>query len=370
MLKGLVGLSKLQPQYHANQQDLHLASALRARVYHRLKGIKNRDWQLKLKAALLPLVFFLVYALSLNSLSYFGFLSGYAFLGLLMVVIFLNLIHEVCHENLFENGSFNQVYMYLFDLIGANSYMWQKRHVIFHHNFPNVSGWDSDIEKSKFLKVHPSEKGKWLTKYQHFIIVLYPFFLLNWFLVRDFKDYFGKNPIVSKIGAIPREEYVKLFLFKLIFIGYIFIVPVFLTSFSVFQIIWAGVAMFLVAGVFALFVLLPPHVNINNQFPEVGADNELPNSWFLHQLYTANDVNQENWFTRHVMGNFNFHIAHHLFPKVSYLYAKEVTEEIKGFCAENKLPYKSYSIWKTLSDHYKLIRNNRNKQFNIWQEDM
>ncbi|MDX5479469.1 MAG: fatty acid desaturase, partial [Cyclobacteriaceae bacterium] len=119
MLKGLVGLSKLQPQYHANQQDLHLASALRARVYRRLKGIQNRDWQLKLKAALLPLVFFLVYALSLNSLSYFGFLSGYAFLGLLMVVIFLNLIHEVCHENLFENGSFNQVYMYLFDLIGA-----------------------------------------------------------------------------------------------------------------------------------------------------------------------------------------------------------------------------------------------------------
>lgn len=369
MNRKLVEFNKLKPNYQSNQRDSQLVAALRARVYSRLKSVKNRDWQLKLKSVLLPLIYFGIYFISLNSSIYSGFLLGYSIMGLFLVVIFLNLIHEVCHENLFTKKSLNQLYMHLFDLIGANSYMWKKRHIIFHHNFPNVAGWDSDIEKSKFLKVHPNEQGKWLTKYQHFIIILYPFFLLNWFLIRDFKDFFNKNLIVRKVGPIPTIEYVNLFLFKLIFVGYIFIVPMFLTSFSTLQIILAGLAMFIVAGFFALIVLLPPHVNINNQFPEVREHHDLSNSWFLHQLLTTNDVDQENWFTRNIMANFNFHIAHHLFPKVSYLYAKELTEEIKGFCHEKGLPYKSFSIWKTFQDHYKLIKNNSN-QFDIWKEDM
>lgn len=369
MNRGSVEFTKKQPHYRTNRQDLHLVAALRTRVYRRLKNVKNRDWQLKLKAFLLPLSYLTVYWIALNSSNYIGFLLGYFIMGLLLLVIFLNLIHEVCHENIFANKSSNHYYMFLFDIIGANSYMWKKRHILFHHNFPNVTGWDSDIEKSKFLKIHPNEQGKWLTKYQHFIVIVNPFFLLNWFLFRDFLDFFNKKLIVRKVGPIPIVEYTKLIFFKLFFVGYIFILPMYLTSFSALQIILAGLMMFFVAGIFALFVLLPPHVNVNNQFPEVGEDNKLANSWFLHQLQTTNDVDQENWFTRNIMANFNFHIAHHLFPKVSYLYAKEVTEEIKGFCQERNLPYKSFSVWKTLKDHYRMIRNNSN-QFDIWQEDM
>lgn len=369
MVNGPSVLHRAKPHFYANQQDTFLVSSLRSRVFSRLKNIENRDWQLKLKAVLLPLFFIAFYLIALYSAGYQYFLLGYSLMGLMMVVIFLNLIHEVCHENLFATKSANQIYMYLFDLMGANSYMWQKRHVIFHHNFPNVAGWDSDIEKSKFLKVHPSEKGKWLTKYQHYIIVLYPFFLLNWFLVRDFKDFFDKNMIVRKVGPIPLIEFVRLLMFKLFFVVYIFILPVFLTPYSSLQVVFAGLIMFFVAGFFALFVLLPPHVNSNNQFPEVGENQDLPSSWFMHQLQTTNDVVQENWFTQYIMANFNYHLAHHLFPKVSYLYAKEVTQEIKDFCKENDLPYKSYSIWKTLKDHYRLIKSN-GVEFDIWQEDM
>jgi linoleoyl-CoA desaturase len=133
--------------------------------------------------------------------------------------------------------------------------MWKKRHITFHHNYPNVAGWDSDIEKSKFLKVHPEEKGKWLTKHQHFIFLLYPFFLLNWFLVRDFKDYLFQTLGKGKFGPIPLIEYIKLFVFKFLFIGYLFIIPIYSTPFSALQVILAGFLLFFVAGIFGRFVL-------------------------------------------------------------------------------------------------------------------
>ncbi|WP_349630835.1 fatty acid desaturase [Aquiflexum sp. TKW24L] len=357
------------PRFESNLKDSNLTAALRKRVYSKLNQIEKREKELILKAVLLPLIYLCIYFFSMTSSNYVTFLFGYSCMGFMLVIIFLNLIHEVCHENLFPKKSFNHWYMMIFDMMGANSYMWQKRHIIFHHNFPNVAGWDSDIEKSKFLKVHPDEKGKWLTKYQHFIIFLYPFFLLNWFLVRDFRDYFIQFTGKGKFGPIPFREYIKLLSFKILFVGYVFVIPIYYTPFSIFQVILAGLMMFLVAGIFALFVLLPPHVNINNQFPMVGIKHTLPNSWLKHQLLTTNDLLEQNWFTRYAMANFNFHIAHHLFPNVSYLYAQEVTAEIEKFCLEQGLGYKSISIWKSLRDHYRLIKSNR-VETPIWEENM
>lgn len=357
------------PRFLTNNKDGNLSAALRSRVLLRLKVIKGREKELIFKAFFLPILYVLFYFFSLLTSNYVTFLLCYSCMGLMVVIIFLNLVHEVCHENLFSKKSINHFYMLIFDILGANSYMWKKRHVIFHHNYPNVSGWDSDIEKSKFLKVHPNEKGKWLTRYQHFTILLYPLFLLNWFLVRDFRDYFLQISGKGKFGLISTKEYVKLFVFKAFFVAYVFLIPIYFTPFSVLEVILAGLGMFLVAGIFALFVLLPPHVNTNNQFPMVDSNQALPSSWFMHQLLTANDLLEENWFTRYIMANFNFHIAHHLYPNISYLYAKEVTEEIKKFCNEEGLAYKSISIWKALRDHYHLIRSN-SVNHTIWDQNM
>jgi linoleoyl-CoA desaturase len=361
---------KIKPRFKKNDFDASLYNELRERVQKRIKAIPgDRHLLHSLKAIFLPGIYFFVYFLALFSVQYGFFLFCYSLMGFMLVIMFLNLIHEACHENLFVKKSYNRHYLYLFDLIGANSYMWKNRHVIFHHNFPNVIGWDSDIEKSKFVKVHPKDKDKWLTKYQHFIVFLYPFFLFNWFIIRDFKDFFSQKSIVKRLGPIEQKEFLKLFLFKAIFVIYIFIMPLWFTPFSFTQVFGAGILMFIVAGTFGLLVLLPPHVNTNNMFPDVDENNNLPNTWLKHQLLTTNDVDEYNWFIRHIMANFNYHVAHHLFPNISYLNAREVTDEIKRFCLENQLPYKSFPIKLSLIEHFRLIKKNGN-EFNIWEEDM
>jgi len=358
------------PRYSKNfLDDIHFKQ-LRVKVYQLLETLPaSRMVVARVKAFLLPALYFSVYTTALFQKNYGLFCLAYIFLGLLLVILFLNLVHEVCHHTLFRTKKYNEWFMLLFDMIGANSYMWSKRHTRLHHNYTNVAGWDSDIEKSKFLKVHPGDTKKIEHPYQSLIIFLYPLFITNWFLIRDFKDFFNAKMIVRKLGEVPWQEYVKLFFFKFFFIGYIVVIPAFITPFSWWQVILALFLMLLSAGLFALTVLLPPHVNTSNQFPQVNEKMKLEQSWLMHQLNTTNDVNGSNWFTRHIMANSNFHIAHHLFPNISYVYAKEVTEVIKNYNLQAGLPYRSYPLLTTLKNHYRLIKSNSSK-FNILEEDM
>ena len=349
--------------------DLHF-KMLREHVNKLLDELpSSRVSAMHFKAILLPAIYIGIYALAVFQTSYLLFCLCYVFLGFMLVIIFLNLIHEASHNNLFRGRKNNQRYMILFDMIGANSYMWNRRHVKLHHNYTNVDGWDSDIEKSKFLKVHPYNTKMPRYNYQHLMILVYPLFITNWFLFRDFKDFFKPGMIAQKLGPVPWPQYVKLFVFKLFFVGYLAIVPILFTPFVWWKIVLAFFIMLLSAGSFALTVLLPPHVNTSNQFPVVNDDMKLEQSWLMHQLNTTNDVIESNWFTRNVMANFNFHLAHHLFPNVSYVHAKEITAVIKNYSMQAGLPYRSYPLLTTFKNHYKLIRTN-GRWADILEDDM
>ena len=84
----------------------------------------------------------------------------------------------------------------------------------------------------------------------------------------------------------------------------------------------------------------------------------MPNSWFMHQFLTINDVKTSNFITRQLMGNSNYHLVHHLFPTISSVYAPEVTEVIEAYAREHHIPYRSYSFREAFKMHYQLIRSN------------
>jgi linoleoyl-CoA desaturase len=135
------------------------------------------------------------------------------------------------------------------------------------------------------------------------------------------------------------------------------------------QTILAFVIFLFTASIFSLIVLLSPHANVENVFPEPDAKNRLPFGWMMHILQTTNDVNHDSFFTRFFMGSFNFHVAHHLFPNVSHVYYPEITRELANFAKANKLPYRSYPLSTSLKNHYMLLKKNRMEE-NIFEEAM
>ncbi|MDU8885223.1 fatty acid desaturase [Yeosuana sp. MJ-SS3] len=318
----------------------------------------------------LPILFLIIYLLAIYFRDFvFLYYTLYSFLGIISVLIFINIIHDAVHNNIFKSRRYNHLIILIFDLIGGNSYIWKKRHMLMHHNFQNISGWDSDIEQAGLIKIYPHVKTSAINKFQHiFIFAFYPLFLFNWILFRDFKDFFLTDRLIKKVVKIPLIEYFKLFFFKITFFFYILVIPI-LLGVKPLTAIGALCIMLTVGSVFALLSLLTPHANETNQFPIPSENGEVDTSWLNHQFITTNDISLNNWFTKHFMGNFNFHLAHHLFPKISSVYAPEVTEVIKQYASKNNLNYRSYGLFEALKYHYRLIKANA-LDFNVFEEDM
>jgi linoleoyl-CoA desaturase len=345
---------------------------LRHEVNETVKELEpERKFFITLKAVLFPGLYLISYfAVLLWGGNPYILYICYFLMGVLLVLNFLNLIHEAVHNTLFKNKTLNNWYVKFFDLMGANSYIWKIRHTRLHHNYPNVMGWDSDIEQSEMARVFPHGDYSRMHKYQHiYLPFLYPFFLFNWLLIRDFKDFFSKKKVVWKVTSIPAVEYVKLFVFKAVFIFYTLFLPMIILHVSFIQIFAAFLLMMFTASIFALSVLLPPHANTESEFPLPGENGKMPTSWFLHQLSCTSDVAEDNWFIRFFMGCFNYHIAHHLFPSVHHIYYPEVTKVIEQFAAKNNLPYRKFPLMTSLKNHYKLLKQNAFHE-NIFEETM
>jgi linoleoyl-CoA desaturase len=362
----------LKPHFIKNS-DAELFQQLRQEVNKTVEELtpKRRN-DIILKAILFPSLYILSYVTALvwsaNKVVYY---AAFFAMGVLLVLNFLNLIHEAVHSTLFRNRRINNWYVHFFDLMGANSYIWKLRHIRLHHNYPNVMGWDSDFEQSSLARVFPHAPFSKLHKYQHIYLPLfYPLYLINWLLVRDFKDFFNKKKLVWKVmDGIPLIEYVKLFVFKILFIFYALVLPVLLLNVTWGQAAAGFLIMMFSASIISLLVLLSPHASTESDFPMPDKDGEMPTGWFRHQLSCTNDVKEDNWFIRFFMGCFNYHIAHHLFPSVNHVYYPEVTQKIREFAKNNELPYRQFPLMTSLRNHYRLLRNNAFHE-NIFEETM
>lgn len=346
-----------KPTFTKSTEDDQNFILLKEKVKERL-NLEDKNYQNQIKAFLLPFFYFLFWYLAMQyKLIPFLYYLFYGLMGVLTTLIFVNLIHEACHQTLFEKKWKNKVMMYFFDCMGANSFIWMNRHIRMHHNYPNIIGWDSDIEQGGPLKLLPSENYSTIQKYQQYwIFFLYPLFLLNWLLIRDFRDFYSTKRYIKKFVKIPLKEHFKLWFFKLLFFSYIIIIPVFVFNVGIGQAIAGFLVQMICGSLLGMVILLTPHVNIGNEFPVPTEDFKLQTSWIRHQFITTNDITGENFISKYLMNNFNYHLAHHLFPNISSVHMPKVTEIIKEFALEHHFPYKSYSLIKAFRLHHQLIK--------------
>jgi len=136
------------------------------------------------------------------------------------------------------------------------------------------------------------------------------------------------------------------------------VLPVLLTGIPVLQALFGLLVLTVSGSMLAMLVLLTPHINTGNVFPQVDENGVIPLTWIRHQFMSVNDISTSNWFTRNVMGNFNYHLAHHILPRFSSVYAPEITAAVKAFAAEHGFPYRSYTLSDSFRKHSRLIRNN------------
>ncbi|MEP6465839.1 MAG: acyl-CoA desaturase, partial [Parafilimonas sp.] len=269
-----------------------------------------------------------------------------------------NISHDAVHGSLSSNKSVNKVLGYSFNVIGANSYMWNITHNIVHHTYTNIEGHDEDIELISLLRVSPHQKLRKVHRYQY----LYAFFFyslssLLWVFVKDYVKFFKKQIGNYSNKKHPRSQYYILFISKAVYYTLFLVIPLVFIHTQWWLILLGFVAMHLVQGLTMAIIFMLAHVVEETDFPLPDDTGNLKNTWAVHQLYTTADFGRNNSLLSFLCGGLNFQVEHHLYPRVCHVHYKRISEIVKETAESFNLRYNdNISFSSAIASHIRFLK--------------
>jgi linoleoyl-CoA desaturase len=247
--------------------------------------------------------------------------------------------HDAAHGSYSKNERVNATLSYLFDFMGASSYLWKLKHNRIHHPFANIEGLDDDIDTGNLLRLGPNQTWKWYHSLQFiYAIPLYTTIYILWVSQKDFQKYLS-----GKIGAIEIQkmgtvENRLFWTFKIIYLFMYLIIPPVLFG-------WNGVWGYLIAagicGLTISIVFQLAHIVGKTQFPTL-TDKGIESNFATHQVETTVDFATQGFLTTWLLGGLNFQVMHHLFPKISHVHYPAIQKIAKEVFKKYGIPYHEY----------------------------
>ena len=319
------------------------------------------DFRMYTKIALLLIVYFIVFLMPLIlNIKPLYILLCYSFLGIWGVFLGVNIGHDAAHNSLFKSKKYNQLFMYIFDVLGLNSFNWKNRHVSGHHNYSNIMEYDPDIQQSPVVKIFPQDKTRSYHRFQWiYMPFIYAIFIPRWIFYRDFKDIF-----YERIGGFlnrpyPFYEVIKMIIFKISYVVYMVFLPHWITDLPISVFLWGFLLLMICSSLTIVVILLTTHMLEDSNFPDPDENGVMPFSWAKHQVLTTSDYATDSLVVTHLFGGFNHHVIHHLFQHICHIHYPELTRILKKVAKKYNVPYKSKKyILPAMFSHFKLLYNN------------
>jgi linoleoyl-CoA desaturase len=349
-----------KPRFAKNASEEAIFRAICSEVNAFIAQQKNASKKgLVLKAVVFSALFVGSYATVLLAQNFWVLLMAYVVLGVALVLLGLNFAHDFAHNTIFKSKRLNNAFFEgLFMLMGINGYLWKTRHTHSHHNYPNTEGYDVDVELGAVVHLSAGKTPKKHHKWQHiYAPVLYSIYTLYWVLYKDFVLFFQKrhaNLTFAKHGA---KENVKLWLFKIIYLGYVIVLPLLVSPLSAGQVLLAFLVFHAVAAWLLLFTfLITHHVEATQYFSE--HNNVLSStSWLMHQVQSSNDFHPFSPTANYIFGGFNCHVAHHLFPNVCHVHYPAISQIVYKNLLQNGIVPNKTTFAGGVVSHIRVLKN-------------
>lgn len=293
--------------------------------------------------------------------------TGTAWLIVLIVImgfglagIGLAVMHDANHGAYSGKAWVNTAIGYSLNFIGANVFNWKMQHNVLHHTYTNIHDEDEDISPRGVLRMSPHSKWSYIHRYQFiYAWFLYGLMTIVWMVTKDFIRMlrYQKIGLIKKHHANLKKEWAILLGTKLFYAGYIFVIPLLVTSLAWWQILIGFFMMHYLAGFMLAIIFQPAHVIEGTEFPLPDENRSLETSWAVHQLLTTTNFgNNSRWFSWYV-GGLNFQIEHHLFPNICHVHYRKIAVIVKETAKEFDLPYKSVKTFvDALAMHARLLK--------------
>lgn len=276
--------------------------------------------------------------------------------GLFTFFAAFNIAHDAGHYAVFKYKQHNRILLYILNLIGVSSYIFQHKHNR-HHYGPNISGSDADIDDFKIGRLVKDSKKRTIYRFQSFYLPLaYLFYYFAWVSYKDIVAFKAvRNPDGKQLKH-PRNEVFNLILTKIFILSVHVFAPFFLLDLSWQQLILLNVAIYLGPGLIMLFFVIPVHLNTKTKFPLPDEHNRLPYAWSEHQVVTTLDYSTHHPIVNFFMGGFNHHVVHHLFPNICHCHYPALTPLLKKVIEDAGVHYQCVSYYQLLPLHLSYLK--------------
>jgi len=294
-----------------------------------------------------------------NQFGVWSMLALALLLGVFSAFIGFNICHDAIHGSFSSNQKVNKAFGFVFNLIGANPYVWSISHNVVHHTYTNIPGHDEDIEVAPgLIRISEEEKVNKLQRFQHlYAFALYSLASISWVFRKDYIKFFQKKIGEHATPKHPKKEYFNLFFYKALYYFLFIGLPLLVLNITWWQFLIGFIGMHLAEGLVMGSVFQLAHVVEGTDFPLPNGQGNMEEAWANHQMRTTANFATQSRLAAFFLGGLNRQIEHHLFPKFCHIHYPAISVILKKTAFEFNLPYiESPSFGAALQSHYRMLK--------------
>ena len=281
---------------------------------------------------------------------------AYIALGIVVVLIGFNVMHDGGHNSYSTRPRINTIMGYTMNFLWSNIKIRKAKHNLLHHTYTNIDGYDEDIDALPFLRFHPTQRK---LKYQRLQFLYRPLLYMMSGLIRFFFDDFV-NYVRGKYGQISlhfsRSDHIIFWISKLSIVVIYIIIP--LRLFGPWTTIIGVVAMYATLSLIMNIVFQLAHMVEKAQTPHVSSTNAIDNERAVHEVVTTANFAMKNKLVTRLVWGLNFQIEHHLFPHISHIHYPNISKIVQDACKECGIQYNAYAtFFGAFYSHIKHLKN-------------
>ena len=343
-------------------KHLHIAedSALLKSIYKQV----NEELFINLKSfkALLWLKFAVYFTLTIAFYSLLYRTNNPAFFvgcficyGFATVLFAFNFSHDFSHNTVFKSKRWNNWgFTIIYTIVGAHAEAWKQRHIHSHHYAPNVAEYDSDLQITKLIRVIPGSEYLWFHRYQHlYAPVAYTTYSLVWVFIKDFVILFSRDDFNKTKGF---RHHLSFWVQKLAYLTLTLILPICFAQQSWYIVLLGFITMHLFQSLFLLFTFFMTHHVETTAYPTTDESGTINTSWLMNQVSSANDMHPFSKTANFILGGFNNHIAHHLFPHIHHIYYPAMNKILYRLLLQEGVRPNQTTYWGGIVSHLRLLK--------------
>lgn len=251
----------------------------------------------------------------------------------------MGVMHDACHGAYSKHAWVNNLLAGTLYLLGSNVLNWKIQHNVLHHTYTNISGMDEDIDDKGPIRLSENRPLRFYHRYQFVYAFLFYGLMTISMLTNDFTRLYSyhKAGLLKTQNKKLSSEFIKMLIRKVVYLLVIIGLPLLITDYSIWQILFGFFIMHWTASIILSFIFQMAHVVEGAGQPLARAN--MNSDWSVHQLNTTSDFARNNKFLTWYVGGLNFQIEHHLFPNICHIHYKHLAPIVEQTAVEFGLVY-------------------------------